>query len=254
MLNKFVCTLLFVLLFVEMSYASGENRDSVVYNPIPLVEYRADWKNFVLPAALITTGVIFSQTDNQDVFDLNRSDRNPHSTYFDDFFAAAIGPSIFLFDLAAEGKHHPVDQVFLLGGSYALSLGPALLLKHFYDSPRPVGDEKDSFPSGHTAAAFTGAHVMYKEFKDSNRWIAYSGYVMASAVGIFRMANNRHWLCDVLAGAGLGIIGTELAYLIYFPLRNWVVEKINYKQGTQQASLMPLLTSESIGLSVSLRF
>ncbi|MDL2222879.1 phosphatase PAP2 family protein [Bacteroidales bacterium OttesenSCG-928-M11] len=253
-MTKQIFALLLVFFYlVSVSFASEESQDSTVYTPIPLVEYKTDWKNYVVPVALITTGAIFSQTDNRDIFDFNRSDRNPHRTYFDDFMGAAIGPSVFLFDLVGEEKHHPVDQVFLLGGSYVLSLGPALLLKYCFPASRPQGDGKYSFPSGHTTAAFAGAQVIYKEFKDSNSWIAYSGYIMATAVGAARMINNKHWLCDVLAGAGLGILGAELAYWIYFPIRNWVVEKINLKNNTQ-AFLAPSFTSESIGLSLSLKF
>jgi membrane-associated phospholipid phosphatase len=56
---------------------------------------------------------------------------------------------------------------------------------------------------------------MHQEFKDSKPWLPVAGYVMACATGYLRMYNNKHWISDVLAGAGIGIGSTRLAYLIY---------------------------------------
>ncbi|MCD8260639.1 MAG: hypothetical protein LUD15_03380 [Bacteroides sp.] len=41
-----------------------------------------------------------------------------------------------------------------------------------------------------------------------------AGYTVATGTGVLRMYNNRHWLGDVAAGAGFGILSTKLAYLI----------------------------------------
>ena len=39
-----------------------------------------------------------------------------------------------------------------------------------------------------------------------------AGYAIATGVGVMRVYNNRHWVSDVLAGAGLGILSTSLMY------------------------------------------
>lgn len=80
--------------------------------------------------------------------------------------------------------------------------------------PRPGGnnDLGWAFPSGHTANAFVNATVLYEEFKDYNKFLAYSGYAIATSVAILRVSNNEHWTPDVLVGAGLGILITRLAY------------------------------------------
>ena len=41
-----------------------------------------------------------------------------------------------------------------------------------------------------------------------------AGYSVATATGIMRVLNNRHWVSDVLSGAGIGIMSTELAYAL----------------------------------------
>ncbi|MDR1553921.1 MAG: hypothetical protein LBS69_10760 [Prevotellaceae bacterium] len=39
---------------------------------------------------------------------------------------------------------------------------------------RPDSSDLYSFPSGHTATAFAGAHILYKKYKDVSPWFAYT--------------------------------------------------------------------------------
>lgn len=77
---------------------------------------------------------------------------------------------------------------------------------------RPDGSSNNSFPSGHTATAFMTAHMLNVEYGHLSPWIGMGAYATASATGLMRMANNRHWMSDILAGAGIGIISTEFGY------------------------------------------
>jgi len=56
---------------------------------------------------------------------------------------------------------------------------------------------------------------LWQEYKDVNIWYGISGYVVATGTGLFRMYNNRHWLSDVIMGAGIGILSTKVAYWAY---------------------------------------
>lgn len=65
-----------------------------------------------------------------------------------------------------------------------------------------------SFPSGHTSAAFAAASVVTTE---SQRWwpngvwfVAPAMYGGATLVGLSRMYNNAHWASDVVVGAAIG--------------------------------------------------
>ena len=40
------------------------------------------------------------------------------------------------------------------------------------------------------------------------------GYTIAAGTGTFRQLNDAHWLSDVLVGAGIGYLSTDLAYAI----------------------------------------
>ncbi len=77
---------------------------------------------------------------------------------------------------------------------------------------RPDGSNDHSFPSGHTATAFMTATMLTKEYGHLSPWVGIGSYTVATATGLMRMANNKHWLSDVLTGAGIGILSTEFGY------------------------------------------
>lgn len=79
---------------------------------------------------------------------------------------------------------------------------------------RPDGSNYHSFPSGHTATAFMTATMFCREYGGRCPWYSVGGYTVATATGLMRMANNKHWMSDVLVGAGIGIISTELGYYL----------------------------------------
>ena len=60
--------------------------------------------------------------------------------------------------------------------------------------------------------AFIGATILSKEYKQEYPWISALGYSSAAITGLSRVANNRHWMHDVLFGAGLGVLTTEIVY------------------------------------------
>ncbi len=99
--------------------------------------------------------------------------------------------------------------------SYAIMAGFVNSIKYTAQEMRPDGSTRNSWPSGHTATAFVSASILHKEY-GLTRSPLYSvaGYAMATATGIMRVLNNRHWVSDVLSGAGIGIMSTEIAYAL----------------------------------------
>lgn len=70
------------------------------------------------------------------------------------------------------------------------------------------GADRQSFPSGHTTAAFAAAAAITRE---AQRWWPRSTWVVApvlyggaAMVGASRMYHDRHWASDVVLGAGIG--------------------------------------------------
>ncbi len=98
--------------------------------------------------------------------------------------------------------------------SAAIMAGVVQSMKYTTNVTRPDGSDNHSFPSGHTATAFMTATMLSKEYGHISPWIGVGSYTFATATGLMRIANNKHWLSDVLTGAGIGIISTELGYYL----------------------------------------
>ena len=58
------------------------------------------------------------------------------------------------------------------------------------------------------------ATMLTREYGHKSPWVGIGAYAVATTTGLMRMANNRHWLSDVLTGAGIGILSTELGYYL----------------------------------------
>lgn len=88
-------------------------------------------------------------------------------------------------------------------------------LKYTIREQRPDETSRNSFPSGHTACAFAAATILHKEY-GLTRSPLYSivGYSIATATGVGRVLNNRHWVSDVLVGAGIGIVSADIGYFL----------------------------------------
>lgn len=69
---------------------------------------------------------------------------------------------------------------------------------------------RQSFPSGHTTAAFAFAAAMERELRRSHpktaRWAGPSLYAAAALTGLARMHSDNHWASDVILGAGIGTV------------------------------------------------
>jgi len=134
--------------------------------------------------------------------------------------------------------------IFVIGtGTY---VAISQILKRAINETRPDGGDY-SFPSGHTSTAFFGARILDKEFRKTHPWLVVGGYSIATATGVLRMANNKHWASDVLVGAGLGMASAEFAH--------WIYPKLKTKLEKQQAFLFePILAPNLYAVRLEYRF
>ena len=129
--------------------------------------------------------------------------------------------------------------------SAAIMAGIVNAIKYSAAELRPDGSTSNSFPSGHTATAFMAATILHKEYGlTRSLWYSVGGYAVATGIATFRVMNNRHWISDVMAGAGIGILSTELGYalgdLIFKDKHTLRREKENLNDLTEHSSFFSL--------------
>jgi membrane-associated phospholipid phosphatase len=104
------------------------------------------------------------------------------------------------------------------------------LVKNVVSRPRPDGADNKSFFSGHTSTAFATGSYLYREVDDLiDRNVADATsrgalkafsfgvlYGWAGYVGYSRMADNKHYLGDVLLGAAVGTLMGNVVFDQYF--------------------------------------
>ncbi len=138
--------------------------------------------------------------------------------------------------------------------SYALMALIVNPIKYTAKEMRPDGSTRNSWPSGHTATAFVSATILHKEYGlTRSPWYSVAGYMIATATGVMRVLNNRHWVSDVLSGAGVGIFSTELAYGLCDLLFKGKHLKSNDRPGISDITNKPSFFSISMGLGLGSR-
>lgn len=128
------------------------------------------------------------------------------------------GPLALTFGLKFAGVEGRSDwKRYLTSGvlSYATMALLVNGIKYTAKEMRPDGSTANSFPSGHTATAFVAATILHKEYGlTRSPWYSVGGYAAATTTGVMRSLNNRHWISDIMVGAGLGVLATDLGYFI----------------------------------------
>ena len=157
------------------------------------------------------------------MFRVNNKDGKPNTQLLTDFktgiddYTQFFGPAMVV-GLKLGGVEGRSDWPRLLASSlmgYAIMAGFVNGIKYTAKEMRPDGSTANSWPSGHTATSFVGATILHKEYGlTRSPWYSVAGYGVATATGVMRVLNNRHWISDVMSGAGIGILSAELGYAL----------------------------------------
>ena len=245
MLKKIALSL---LLLSNALFSQEQLKDSLKTNPL-------HYKALIAPTILIGYGVIGIESDflkgfNAEIKEEVNENIDQKIT-IDDFTQYLPAASVYgLNAIGVEGKHDFKDRSIILATSYLLVSGTVLGLKSVTNVERPDGSSNNSFPSGHTATAFAGAEFLWQEYKDQSIWYGIAGYVVATGTGLFRIYNDRHWLTDVAAGAGIGILCTKTAYWLYPSIQKMLFKK----ESTTKLSAAPFYNGKQYGIGLNCRF
>lgn len=217
--------------------------------------YKFKSTQLIIPVALIGAGIVGLESDwlkyqNREMRD-ELQEGVERRISVDDFSQYAPMATVYVMNLfGVKGKHSFVDRTVILGTAYSLMAITVSSMKAITKVERPDSRSRNSFPSGHTATAFMGAEFLRREYWDVSPWFGVAGYAVAAATGFCRMYNNRHWLTDVIAGAGVGILSVQAAYWLYpavsavlFPKRHW-----------QNVYLLPYASPQEKGVACRISF
>lgn len=195
------------------------NSQVIPLNKKEIKKEKTLFQKSILPASIIIGGALMSNSFFEKNLQKDIRNFTGHNYNFpiDDYTRYAPIVELYAADLlGVKAKNHWFDQTKNLAMSIFITDFITFKLKKATGKERPGSTTThpsfQSFPSGHTSFAFANASVLYQEFKDSSPILAYSGFAFAVTTGTFRMFNNAHYLSDVLVGAGIAILVTELIY------------------------------------------
>lgn len=208
-MNKIISLLAF--LFLTFNFA--QQKDSLT-----IANKRLDfkYKKLYVPVGLMVSGIIANDRGKESLKNEIVEERNEHllgfENHLDDYAQLFPFAAVYGFELAGmKPRTDYKNRTAILIKGQILNLGLVYILKKSLKETRPDGSAF-SFPSGHTANAFAGATMLSMEYGEQYRWVPYVSYGVATGVGLMRMANNKHYISDVLFGAGLGILSMKVAY------------------------------------------
>lgn len=188
---------------------------------------RSDFKasQLIAPALLLGSGVAINRLAHESI-DLRLRDyvqddlrRGGELRFYDIGSYLQYVPTAAHLGLGLTGiksRHSFFDRLIESAIANVVCFGTTRTLKYVFKEKRPDSDVYTSFPSGHTAVAFTGAELMRMDY--GNAWGA-GAYAVALFCGAERVWGDRHWFSDVLAGMGAGILSAKAGGWLLKPVK-----------------------------------
>ena len=176
----------------------------------------AEW---LLPLGLATAGTLATDTEFSKHLS-NSPSRIKRTNDFANYGLGAMGGlagGIYLWGQMSHDDHKS-ETGFLAGEAAVNSLAVVYALKYSFQRERPLQDDYrggfwkggDSFPSEHSAAAWSIASVIAHEYPSPLTEVL--AYGIASAVSVSRLTAKQHFPSDVLIGSAIGWLSGEVTY------------------------------------------
>ena len=205
----------FLVIIVQAGFCQQQADSLARLQQLPRNKFSV--RQLQVPVTLSLLGLAASGNADKSIKNYIVRERNEHlptfKTHIDNYLQYSPIAIVYGLDaLGIKAKNDIANRTAILVKGELLMLSTVTLLKGTTGQLRPDGSDRQSFPSGHTAQAFATATFLAMEYKDRLPWMPYAAYGLASTVGMMRMANNRHYISDVLLGAGIGILSMKASY------------------------------------------
>lgn len=228
MIIKKIWKVVFPCIFLLYSSSVySQDTAKISKNNLPKNQY-LEFRSLIIPGSFLIYGGL--KPFINDIPKLDRTIMEDVQKNYPDFHTSASDyimwlPSASVYTLDAfkvKTEHNFQQHLIIETGSILVTGGLGLGMRIISKNIKVYNDDNTKFPSGHTANAFRGAEILHQELKKNHPVISYSGYVAATAVGLLRIYGKEHYLTEVIAGAGLGILSTKLTY--------WLFDKVKKKE------------------------
>lgn len=207
--NRSLLSVLFVCSAFVLSAQGIDRQDTIVadgkFRPVQLI----------LPSALVAVGAFGVENGwfcslKQDVRESFHDMRGDSRFRLDDQLQYLPVVANIGLGLTGVDSRHPLrERIAATATAYAALAALVNVPKYTVRERRPDSGARNSFPSGHTATAFMGAELVREEY--GNGWGA-GAYALATGIAFLRLYNDRHWLNDVIGGAGVGMLSARIGY------------------------------------------
>jgi membrane-associated phospholipid phosphatase len=209
------------------------------------------WRSVAWKSALVVGSIALLDEPARDYLDRHRSDTTQKiADTFEPFGAEYALGALAGFSIAGAFGDNPTARAVALDGTVSTLITSGLIvpvLKKTSGRSRPNTGQSatdfnpfnggESFPSGHTAEAFTIAASIAENY--DAMWIKSLSYSVAGLVGYARMEHDAHWLSDVTASAFIGVGVVK------------VVSKLNRERRGVSLALAPLDENGVRGIRIS---
>ena len=202
-------------------YVSAEDQkvmkalEGCICDPVLFSDERFRWRQLIVPGSLLAAGAFGTYSPwYRDHINIPVRDRMSEWTggrqlHFDDYIQYLPGAASLGLGFVVPSEHGFAERLCITATAFATMGILANTMKYTLRAPRPDSDARNSFPSGHTCMAFTGAELIRHEY---GPWWGAGAYAIATATAFMRVYNGRHWTSDVLGGAAIGILSADIGY------------------------------------------
>jgi len=250
---------------IAVSYAKATMPDARYDSVCTRQMHPFAYKQLIVPVSLMVVGSLrlVGNPDDNKLVSLDHRIRDERMHHIkkpfrlDDYTQYSPMVAVYVLNVCGvKGRHNFRDRTVILATSNLLMVISVSAVKYTSGVPRPFdppGDPiRDAFPSGHTATAFMAAEYLRMEYKDVSPWYGFAGYTVAVYTGLMRVYNDAHWLSDVIAGAGFGMLSTKTAYWIYPSIQRALFKKT--RTSSVNTTAIPFYYGKSAGFNMCMTF
>jgi membrane-associated phospholipid phosphatase len=213
--------------------------------------FKKEWVKKSVAPALLFAAAAATWGEKENIREVRNRYLPNFKVKYDDYLQYAPAAAVYGLKLAGvKGRNNLGRATLSYGTSLVIMAILVNSIKYTAKVERPDGSKNNSFPSGHAAMAFTNASFLHKEYGMVNPAYSIAGYGSAAITGLGRNLNNRHWVPDILAGAGIGIISTELGYFFIdkiYKNKGDNLSLLSRIQGNDYPSFLALKTGTALG-------